>query len=244
MMRKKGFTLVELLFVIAIIGIILSLLAPALVMVKRRARAIQCVSRLHQIAVAIESYLASNGSIIPYVNTGPEAQAHPHHWFQPSTGIPSLRYFLQHAVGTSGEEARCPADTGCAGQSYYPTQPGKSCFEDWGQSMLYNSSCYRDPEAPGYIKDFSGPLYGAKPVRKPTVTRPADFFLAGDFWAHWHFGASSSASLRPYYTNLLFFDGHVEGRRYATQKEGLAYLDWDGLRRWWIPNPPPFKPPE
>jgi prepilin-type N-terminal cleavage/methylation domain-containing protein/prepilin-type processing-associated H-X9-DG protein len=239
MVRKKGFTLVELLFVIAIIGIILALLAPAVLTVKRRARAIQ-----RQVGQIIAAYSSEHNDVVPYITSGPEAQPHPKRLYQPSTGVPSLSHFLQ-LLGEPAELARCPADTGCSGQSYYPTEHGRSCFEDWGQSMLYNWSCYRDDGSvagPGYDSQRRGPLYGAFPVSIETITRNADYLLAGDFWPHWHFGAST-APRSYYYTNLLFFDFHVEGRHYTSQKEGMAYLNWDGLRRWWVPNPPPFKPP-
>ena len=242
MRHKKGFTLVELLFVIAIIGIVAAILAPAFSGVKRRAVAIQCASNLHQIGIAIESYGATYDSVIPFITTGPEAQSHPSRAAQPSTGIPSLRAFLERN-GYDPELARCPADNGCAGQSFYPTPRGVSCFDNWGQSLLYNASCYRDAGAPGYVAARNGPLFGARPVRMSALPHESTYILAGDFWPHWHFGADTLSGRALFYTNLLFFDGHVEGEHYASEREGLAYLDWDGVRRWWVPNPPPFQPP-
>jgi prepilin-type N-terminal cleavage/methylation domain-containing protein/prepilin-type processing-associated H-X9-DG protein len=236
MREKKGFTLVELLFVIAIIGVILSLLAPALLTVKRRARCVECISRLHQLSVAIHTYATGHDDTLPYVSSGPEAQPHPKRWYQPSTGVPSVSRFLE-LLDMPESLAACPADNGCARQSYYPTPPGKTCSEDWGQSWRYNSLCYIEAKGPGYSQSRSGPLYGANPVRLENV--PSAYLLAGDFWPHWHFGASSQPGSH-YYTNLLFFDGHTEGRHYATQKEGFEYLNWDGLVRWWVPDPPPI----
>ena len=240
MVRKKGFTLVELLFVIAIIGIILALLAPALLIVKRRALAINCVSQLRGVSQTVQIYFRENDDVIPYVAMGPEAQSHPQHYCNPATGVPSLSHFLDDRQ-TPAEVACCPADTGCAGQSYYPTTAGMSCYEDWGQSMLYNSSCYREEGAPGYDDYFDGPMFGAKPVTVNTIPSHPQYLLAADFWGHWHFGASSSASESPFYTNILFFDGHVDGRHYSSQRQALAYLDWDGIRRWWVKNPAPFQ---
>jgi prepilin-type N-terminal cleavage/methylation domain-containing protein/prepilin-type processing-associated H-X9-DG protein len=244
MRHRKGFTLVELLFVTAIIGIVAAILAPALIGVKRRARAIQCAHRLSQVGLAIHVYLNDNNSVIPFINTGPEAQPHPKRAFQPSTGVPSLRQFL---IDNDYDPviARCPSDTGAPNQSFHPTPYGVSCFEDWGQSMLYNGSCYRETDAPGYVPGQGGPLFGARPVKVDALpaTAPSTYILAGDFWPHWHFGAAP-ASKGGFYTNVLFYDFHVEGRHYASEEEGLAYLDWDGVRRWWVPDPPPFRPPE
>ena len=53
---KKGFTLVELLVVIAVIAVLVSMLLPALARVRARTSSTNCVSNLRQIGAAMQSY--------------------------------------------------------------------------------------------------------------------------------------------------------------------------------------------
>lgn len=65
MSTRPGFTLVELLAAIAIIGVLAAILLPAVAHVRAKGRATTCLSNLRQIGTATHLYIAENPNRLP-----------------------------------------------------------------------------------------------------------------------------------------------------------------------------------
>jgi prepilin-type N-terminal cleavage/methylation domain-containing protein len=74
--RSEGFTLVELLTVIAIVGILVSLLLPAVQNAREAARRTQCASNLRQIGLAVHNFEVAAGALPPMRFTSENGKIH------------------------------------------------------------------------------------------------------------------------------------------------------------------------
>ena len=99
---QARFTLVELLVVMAIVGLLAGLLLPALSAARAKSRAISCLSQVHQIGVALHTYVSENGDCLPVCSRL---------GVDPILRLPALPQAL--AVQAGGSDLfHCPADQG------------------------------------------------------------------------------------------------------------------------------------
>jgi len=100
--RREGFTIVEVLVVIAVIVVLVGLTTPAISRIQGEARSTQCVSNLRQIHSAVETYRSMHRSLLPNVEPLPAVTPN-----GPIGGLPlGLTNFISH----ESPVWRCPED--------------------------------------------------------------------------------------------------------------------------------------
>lgn len=138
---SRGFTVVELLVVIAVIAVLCALVLPAVQQAREAARQLQCKNNLHQIGVALHSYQAATSCYPPgWVIETPVGRDSGNGWGWLAMLLPEMDQgalfnninFAQHVGDRSNETARltvveaflCPTDHVPARVPFYRKPPG------------------------------------------------------------------------------------------------------------------------
>ena len=106
-MRKRfGFTLLELLVVMGIIAVLVSLLLPAVQSAREAARRTQCKNHLHQIGLALHSYLDQTYGVLPpsTIMTFPGGKVRVESWSIFSRILPHLE--MEEQLGKANFDVR------------------------------------------------------------------------------------------------------------------------------------------
>lgn len=80
-LKRRAFTLVELLVVIGIIAVLISILLPALSRARKQANLVQCGSNMRQVSMALIMYIQDNKGRFPPAGLPPLTGIYPRGWW-------------------------------------------------------------------------------------------------------------------------------------------------------------------
>lgn len=114
--EPQGFTLLELLVVMAIIAVLAALLLPGMTRAREAGRATACLSNLRQLGIALQLYVQDNQNHLPCMRDKS---------LTTTNDLPSPDVVLSHYAG-SPKVFRCPSDF-------------RQVFETTGSSYSWNN---------------------------------------------------------------------------------------------------------
>ncbi len=215
--RKKHFTLIELLIVIAIIAILAGMLLPALQSARDKAKTILCRSNLKQIGLGMGLYSNDFAGYLPCMNYGANFASYVQKgWWRNilvNGGYLSVSKWDYEPLGTA-----------CSGIWRCPSFTDAQIDTTWGGGGLspletHNFGYARYPRLQDY-KNASKRLMITDTIRTDTQKTVGGVFCP--ICQPWSPGTNIHEAI-PIHdmgtrSNVLFFDFHVDGRSYLSLK--------------------------
>lgn len=157
--RTSGFTIVEVLVVIAIIGILSGILLPMFLSAKESVRNSQCQSNLKQLYLAFELYATDWNGVLP---CGGGCKGDRSYWAQEGGG--GVDAYLKSRDKSGQSVYCCPSYTG----------QHKS---EWSARTYSMNSFLRTPPKPPWDHPFPGCIHIMCGIRKANILEPARTIL-------------------------------------------------------------------
>ncbi|HYA79285.1 MAG TPA: type II secretion system protein [Candidatus Nitrosopolaris sp.] len=192
-MRTRGFTLVELLVVIAGISVVAALLLPALATAKEKGRSTQCVENLRQWGMAYRMYADDNDDFLPRRGQGVQVLAEidrPADWFNALPvyfGLSSFQMMISNNATPAAHDQSifiCPTASDPGGTYFLPYGMNMNLCP-WNLPVATKFGQVVEPACVVVMADAPGPYASTYPSSQPysIVARHAGrinlLFLAG-----------------------------------------------------------------
>jgi prepilin-type N-terminal cleavage/methylation domain-containing protein len=207
-----AFTLIELLVVIAIIAILAALLLPALSAAKSKARAIQCVSNLHQIGLSMKMYADDFGGLYP--ESGGDIP-----WDTRDLGTSNFSWMQQLISYMKNTNAyHCPADVHSSFSYFNGDRAAYITLGTFGSVDSWQIAYHSAYVLSGDTIDFTPADSDKDDYSQNCVGGEAN----GDPWEEWQTHNMGQ--------NILFEDGHAKWYKgYSTNEMTFRY---DSMHGW------------
>lgn len=201
---RPGFTLLELLVVVAIIGILAAILMPAIGTVRSRASSAECAAQLRQVGTGWQMYLQDHGNILPTSHLGdPFSGQGPYYNRDPRRIQAHIGPYLEieEASTWSTSEDKMSFTELLSWDAWQGARrgPGPSIIGNL-PIKLTNSP---DPVKPPWGKSIS---LIENPSDSPMYTEADAVLVPSAGWSQF----LPEQPVHGGYRNTLFFDGHVE----------------------------------
>lgn len=131
MRKRSAFTLIEILVTVAIISLLISITVPSLAAARRQSKNTKCKHNLHQISLAMQSYLQQHRDRFPFCKRVPSETGDM--WTLPMALSREVGYQARKVTEDFRNEVfECPADRG----ALKATDPdfGKRFYDSYGTS--------------------------------------------------------------------------------------------------------------